>query len=857
METWQKARPSGGALAAKRAANETLTQQGCGAAFVATLLFRWEKMSGGRISSSDALRLRVPATARLSTASTSLSWSAGTQRSQPQASPAAAAQSVPELDRGAFLRRDYVNREIERRAAEYTRTRELRFFVSTFNVNAKPPVFDLSPLLKDHRATPASRDALWESWAGAHGAALGPPSAGMKAGIPEVAADAGDVLIFGFQEVQKLSGTAAVITDESQGRPWRDSIQALLDSLGSYVCVVQRQLVGILLLVFVRADHANAVQNVQITSAGTGIAGVGGNKGGVAARFQLYDTNICCVCCHLSAHEQNLEKRNAEYRAIMERVVFNPMSDDNGNPAPLLPSYPGSYAVPQTTSILDHDVVFFFGDLNYRIALRPEEVLRCIKAGDWQYMASHDQLNSCRSMGFAFEPFSEAPLQFAPTYKYKPFENEYDSDPDKPGTLKRTPAWCDRILFRGNGMRIRSYRRHEIFASDHRPVSAIFTVPIQQIDRERRQAGCDRLWREISRRENETIPRLAVSENDIVIGTVRFRSPLYVHFTITNVGRVRTRWYLPLQYIKKWMHCVPSSGELEPKQQVRVQIKILVDEHCGYSAMLAEAPRIECTLVAQAENGAACFVALHGRYAPTIYGCSLELLASRNGGNGFMVPELWLMGDALLHRRILGTNRNLFVENCPDTQAVESLRDALANTTAAVREEALEKAPPLALGQVLVEFLRYLETPIVPFELYDDFMQAAGSGDARAVLHVMTRAPPIYRNTFVYVLAMVREHLQRLALDLRSERDANPTASLTLRLAHAFGTALLRRRPSEQAAGGDAGDAHLDRARCLLPLLRALETADDTRDSDAASQTTEDASNGSAFPLYELLFDSV
>lgn len=812
-------------------------------------------MSGGRTGSGETLRQRVPATARLAAGSTSLSWSASTQRSQVVTPLPVISQSVPELDRSTLARREYVNREAERRAAEYTRVRELRFFVGTFNVNAKPPVFDLSPLLRDHKTPTPTQDVLWDSWTGANGATLSNVNTRAKTTIAEASTDFGDVLIFGFQEVQKLSGTAAVITDESQGRPWRDSVQALLDTNGSYVCLVQRQLVGILLLIFVRADHANAVHNIQITSAGTGIAGVGGNKGGVAARFQLYDTNICCVCCHLSAHEQNLEKRNAEYRAIMERVLFTPLGDDGANPTPLVSSYPGTYPLPQAATILDHDVVFFFGDLNYRVALRSEEVLRCIEAADWPYLASHDQLNSCRSMGFAFEPFSEAPLHFAPTYKYKPFENEYESDPDRPGLLKRTPAWCDRILYRGNGIRVRSYRRHEIFASDHRPVSGVFTVPIQQIDRERRQAVYDRLWREMSRRENETIPRLAVSENDIVLGTVHFRKPLYVHFTITNVGRVRTRWYLPIQYLKRWMHCVPSSGELEPKQQVRVRIQILVDENCGYSAMLAEAPRIESTLVVQAENGAACFVALHGRYAPTIYGCSLELLATRNRGSGFIVPELWLIGDALLRRNILGRNPGLFVENCADSQAMQSLRDALCNSVSAARDEALQEAPALAIGQVLVEFLRYLETPVVPFELYDSFIQAAESNDPRAALHVMTNAAPIYRNSFVYVLAMVREHIQRLVQDSRIGDSIDPM-QMTMRLARVFGTAILRRRAPDHQTSNDTSDV-LERTRSLLPLLRVGDHHNGSLVTSASNASTSDMNGGAPFPLYELLFDSI
>ena len=47
-----------------------------------------------------------------------------------------------------------------------------------------------------------------------------------------------------------------------------------------------------------------------------------GNKGGVAMRARVYDTWVCFVCAHLAAHESEVDRRNADYRAINSRLLF-------------------------------------------------------------------------------------------------------------------------------------------------------------------------------------------------------------------------------------------------------------------------------------------------------------------------------------------------------------------------------------------------------------------------------------------------------------------------------------------------------------------------------------------------------
>ncbi|RWW14470.1 hypothetical protein GW17_00021759 [Ensete ventricosum] len=79
--------------------------------------------------------------------------------------------------------------------------------------------------------------------------------------------------------------------------------------------------------------------------------------------------------------------------------------------------------------------------------------------------------------GRVFDGWSEGVINFPPTYKYELNSEKYVGDDPKGG--RRTPAWCDRILSYGKGIRLLDYRRVELKFSDHRPVAAVFMVEVE------------------------------------------------------------------------------------------------------------------------------------------------------------------------------------------------------------------------------------------------------------------------------------------------------------------------------------------------------------------------------------------
>uniref|UniRef100_A0A8D0A2A3 Synaptojanin-1 n=1 Tax=Sander lucioperca TaxID=283035 RepID=A0A8D0A2A3_SANLU len=352
---------------------------------------------------------------------------------------------------------------------KYTRPKKIRVCVGTWNVNGG----------KQFRSI-AYRNQTLNDWL------LDAPK---KAGHPEFQdskANPIDIFAIGFEEMVELNAGNIVSASTTNQKLWAAELQKNISRDHKYVLLASEQLVGVCLFVFIRPQHAPFIRDVAVDTVKTGMGGATGNKGGVAIRLLFHTTSICFVCSHFAAGQSQVKERNDDYNEITRRLTF-----------------------PMGRLLYSHDYVFWCGDFNYRISLPNEEVKELIKQQNWDALTAGDQLLDQKNAGLVFRGFIEGKIDFAPTYKYDLFSEDYDTS-----EKCRTPAWTDRILWKRRKWNfsktaeemnvvgaastsrdneddpdnpwspgtLKYYGRAELKTSDHRPVVSIIDVDILEVD---------------------------------------------------------------------------------------------------------------------------------------------------------------------------------------------------------------------------------------------------------------------------------------------------------------------------------------------------------------------------------------
>jgi hypothetical protein len=362
-------------------------------------------------------------------------------------------------------------------------------------------------------------------WTGTWNVAGMFPKEGMLDWIPRNEAD---IYVLGLQEMD-LSTEAYMRYDPTLSNSWA----ALMAKQIGYECICSKQLIGMLIIVFVK--NRQYIKELKIESLGSGLMGMIGNKGAVATRFRYKDSYFCFVNCHLAADLLELERRNNDYkynyiiRNVSKRMVFQVEKEDvdakgyyDRNPW-VCSFYDSKMTLhgeelddtqkrlqrekmlyqmfsndTRLLSIFDCDHLIWIGDLNYRVTLPDSETRQLIlrvTAGsdtlkgegyDFSELIQYDQLQTEKNAKRVFNGFEEGRLTFRPTYKYDIGTPLYDSS-----EKKRVPAWCDRILWKVNDVQNDEkwlqqvyYKSHpDIVFSDHSPVSSLFDAQVRTIRR--------------------------------------------------------------------------------------------------------------------------------------------------------------------------------------------------------------------------------------------------------------------------------------------------------------------------------------------------------------------------------------
>ncbi|XP_049902860.1 type II inositol 1,4,5-trisphosphate 5-phosphatase isoform X1 [Epinephelus moara] len=623
------------------------------------------------------------------------------------------------------LRDNLIRCELLKNEDLYTYLEDFSFFLGTYNVNGQTPKESLRPWLS---------------------CTLNPP----------------DMYCVGFQELD-LSKEAFFFNDTPKEMEWTKAVSEALHPDAKYALVKLVRLVGIMLIFYVKKEHAEFISDVEAETVGTGIMGRMGNKGAVAIRFRFHNSDICVVNSHLAAHIEEYERRNQDYKDICSRLQFRQLDP---NQPPL--------------TIMKHDVILWIGDLNYRISeLDVSNVKELISKKDFETLHSYDQLKRQIDEEAVFVGFAEGEIDFQPTYKYDTGSDKWDTS-----EKCRVPAWCDRILWRGKNIMQQHYQSHmALKTSDHKPVSSVLVVGIKRVNAEAYKKTFEEIVRNIDKMENECIPSVTLSKREFLFKDVKYMQHQAETLSLLNDGQVPCQFEFIQKpneptYCKPWLTANPPKGFIAQGASVDIELEVFVNRSTA-PELNSGKEEIEDILVLHLERGKDYFISVTGNYLASCYGSSIhslcqlrepiqdmpqetlrqvaEMSIDENAANTekpLDIPkELWMMVDHLFRNALKQEDifqqpglRSEFadIRDCLDT----GIPDSLPGSNHSVAE-------------ALLLFLDALPEPVVPYSFYQQCLDSCAS--ASQCEKIISMLPQCHKNVFNYLAAFLRELLKNSA----------------------------------------------------------------------------------------------
>ena len=577
------------------------------------------------------------------------------------------------------IRNQWVEEEIISQRKLCTSSHKFNIFITSWNLNGKKPPDNL------------------ERWLRAE-----------KNVIP-------DFYVIGLQEIIDLTVSTLVIEKPTKERSqiWIEKITSALQNIFprcSYSLLLEQHLVGMMLCIFVLNKNLHTIppDSVKYCLVPLGVLRLG-NKGAIAIRFRIFDTSICFVSSHLSAHNTQVENRNNEFHSILRKATFfNNFQDNSDNiqkkkkniikfngeayqfknyfqkmyrknfnqvvinglhysetlkDDPFLKkkmNYSSLIMEPSSTStygIIEHDIIFWLGDLNYRINTRNdvESIYEQIDNVNIYQLLKNDQLLYEKSENKVFVGFEESQINFLPTYKFVPNTNEYFRNDNK---KIRTPAWCDRILWRAT---VKSDVVNNFYTScipmctsDHKPVIASFNINVHQNISERYSAISEKMYQYLNDTKDLESPQIKIEPSSIVFedSLVYMESRKKV-IHLKNVGNTKLTWhFMPkiddMTICKYWLSVHPDFGFLIPGTSVEIIVHAIIDTSTIYK-LKTGAEFLTDTLFLRVDKGSDYFIHINAKLSPSCFGNNLLSLV-KNHNIGFQNKQ----------------NESLIIQNMPD-----------------------------------------------------------------------------------------------------------------------------------------------------------------------------------------------
>ncbi|KAG5509144.1 hypothetical protein JKF63_06153 [Porcisia hertigi] len=698
----------------------------------------------------------------------------------------------------------WMQKEIGHYEANYTTVEDLNVCVTTFNVGCKKPTLPLTSLV-----------CLTSRGDGDEGTPARPT----------------DLIVVGLQEVD-MSAAALFKQETEASAPWIVGLNAAIGADSSnttttsslpggteaspYYAFPPKQLVGLLLCVFIRRPLLSAVTEFSVATVATGALGTMGNKGAVGLHLVLHRTSFCILTAHLAAGQLNVSKRNDDINTIFKSMDFNAarraemqmnanLSRDELAFAELCPR--------------DHDVIIVAGDLNYRLGLPYETAVQLAKAGRFGDLLQYDQLTqemqNPHTPWMNFIPFTPTHM---PTYRFDLGTDVYDTS-----EKRRIPSYTDRICVwsRRKSMesRIRLDRLSAIMdvrSSDHKPVQALARFPVCVEVKARKAQVMSSLRQKIT-----TLGLAQASSARITLSTSRlnFQGQSFHHcgtqetVTVQNNGDcvavVRVVRQLEGDYSEgTWLRATPQELAILPGESGDVIIETVINPRCmlwlatwrpyqgrsrvGLNSVLLFCCRngpvqaVECLCVLSPSvfgNGLDSIALLQDKPCIEAYAEKADFEEVVRRVRPHVPKELWYLAHVIAqHPHEAG----LFTRST-NKEVCGHIMELLDTTNAPLPSD----TDAHCAAECLLAFLSGLVEPVVPFEHYAAAL-AAGRAKGKAPLQFVRQLPTMHANVWLYVLSLLNFLLRPV-----HSRDNGLDANL---LAHIFSAILIVRPIEAQGA---------------------------------------------------------
>ncbi|KAI4324388.1 hypothetical protein L6164_023932 [Bauhinia variegata] len=482
-----------------------------------------------------------------------------------------------------------IKSELAGKEVVYSREHNVRILIGTWNVGQGR----------------ASQDSLM-SWLGSTASDVGI----VVVGLQEVEMGAGFLAMSAAKETVGLEGS-------SVGQWWLDNIGKALAEGKTFERMGSRQLAGLLVSLWVRKNLRMHVGDIDAGAVPCGFGRAIGNKGGVGLRIRVYDRIMCFVNCHLAAHLEAVNRRNADFDHIYRNMAFsrssNLLNTAAAGVSTAVHMLRGANALGNNSEeakpeLSEADMVVFFGDFNYRLfGISYDEARDFVSQRCFDWLREKDQLRAEMKAGKVFQGMREALIKFPPTYKFERHQaglGGYDA-----GEKKRIPAWCDRVIYRDTRSTpvsecnldcpvVSSIIQYEacmdVTESDHKPVRCKFNVKISHVDRSIRRKEFGEIMRSNEKissmlEELRYVPETTVTPDIIVlqnqdtsllnITNRSIKDKAIYKITCEGQSTVKDDGEAPdcnprgAFAFPRWLEVTPAAGIIKPEQQVEVSIR--------------------------------------------------------------------------------------------------------------------------------------------------------------------------------------------------------------------------------------------------------------------------------------------